>query len=265
MRYEQAVRTTVVFHTQRPPYTVLYPEPETVVIGFEGRRFVWHAPEPSGGEGGEERFPTVTTTIENANDYSAERLAMERFLSAVSWWTEQAIEWQTAAGAGVPQEMDPPVATALRRGLGNHLFDAPGELVVEDDPALRRVLGYHREGLNTGSPFFKFLAFWNALDIACDNYPDCLRGWIRTNVANYEYLRNGDEPPPNDWWDHLHNERRSAVSHATRDRPGLEIDPDDPEHQAGLECDGNFLRELARIRVRERWGIRPVWQRRRRD
>jgi hypothetical protein len=263
VRYEQGVATTVVFHTQERPFAPAaahFPQPETVVIVFGGRRFVWHATEPREGE---ELFPTVTTMIADPNDYEAERLAMERFLSAVAWWTSQPIEYRIEGGAGVPQEMDPPVATARRRGLGNHVYEAPHELVVEDDAELRRVLGYHREGLNTGSSYFKFLAFWNALDIACSDYAGNLRGWIDANAANLVVLRNGDDGIV-DWWDHLHNERRSALAHATRDRPGLEIDPDNPAHRQSLERDGNFLRELTRVRVRERWGDRPVWQRRRR-
>jgi hypothetical protein len=177
VRYEVAVRTNLVFHTQRLPYRQPFPDPETVVIEFEGRRFVWHALGPNAE--GEDRWPTVTTMVVDSNDYAAERLAMERFLSAVAYWTSQPIESLTSGGAGGTQEMDPPVVNALRRGYGNSLYDTPSELVVIDDARLKRVLGYYREGLNTESPFFRFLAFWNALDVACDDYPGRLPAWIR--------------------------------------------------------------------------------------
>ena len=262
MRYEQAVRTIVAFHTRQRPYGDDPLAAETVVIRFGGRRFVWHA---MADDGGGSWFPTVTTMIEDANDYAAERLDMERFLSAISWWTGRGIEIETAAGAGRPDEMDPPVATARRYGLGTSLYEATYELVVDDDQALRRVLAYHRQGLNTGGAFFRFLAFWNALDIACDNYDGTLPAWIRASMPDHAHLRGGDEAPPEDWWTHLQNERRSAVAHAVRDGRGDELDPDDPDDRSKLWTDARLLQDLVGIRVRERWGERPVWQRRQRD
>jgi len=55
MRYEVGVRTILTFHTQQPPYAVPFPPPETVVMEFEGRRFVWHAVGPN--YDGEARWP----------------------------------------------------------------------------------------------------------------------------------------------------------------------------------------------------------------
>ena len=105
----------VAFHTRRVPYRDRPLEAETVVIVFDGRRFVWHAiPDDEGGGW----FPTVTTMVDDAEDYARERRAMERFLSAVSWWTRRGIEFETACGAGVPAEMDPPVAHAPLRTRG---------------------------------------------------------------------------------------------------------------------------------------------------
>jgi hypothetical protein len=233
-----------------------------VVIAFEGRRFVWHViPDDAGGGW----FPTVTTMVANVDDYSAERLAMERFLSAVSWWTTRGIEFETAAGAGVPQEKDPPVATARRFGFGVSVSEAPHELVVLDDPALKRVLAYCREGLNTGAAFFRFLAFWNALDIACDDNDGGLPVWINATMPNFAHLRGGVQPPPDDWWEHLNNDRRHAVAHAVRDGRGPEIDPDDPDDRAKLWTDARLLKDLVGIRVHERWGNHPVSLRRTRD
>jgi hypothetical protein len=258
------VQTNLVFHTQRRPYGVPFPEPETVVIEFEGRRFVWHALGPNAE--GEDRWPTVTTVVADADDYAGERLAMERFLSALSFWTRQPIEVVTAGGAGFPQEMDAPVVNGLRRGLANHLYEAPREIVVANDVQLKRVLGYFREGLNTESPFFSFLAFWNALEVACDDYPEGLPGWIRTTAPRCAHLRGGNDPPPADWWEHLHNERRSAVAHAVREPGrGPDLDPDDPDDQGKLGRDARMLEDLVSLRIHERWGAHPVWQRRHRD
>lgn len=262
MRCEVAVRTNLVFHTKEPPYALLsFPEPETVVIEFEGRRYVWHEPGPD--PDGEARWPVVTTMVADPDDYAAERLAIQRFLSALTYWTSMSIEVVGGpGGAGGTTELDPPVVSALRRGLANHIYNAPGEMVVTNDPSLRRVLGYFREGENTESPFFRFLAFWNALDVACEDVG--LRAWIRANAARFAHHRGDAAQTPSDWWDYLQDERRSAVAHAVRDPGrGPELDPDDPEDRVKLYSDSRFIRELVRERVRERWGDYAVQPRRR--
>lgn len=260
MRYEVAVQSNVVFHTQRPPYAIPFPDPETVVIEFECRRFVWHEHGPT--DEGEPLWPTVTTMVADSNDYAGERLAMERFLSALAYWTEQPIEVVNAGGSGGAREMDQPVAIALRRGLGNHLHTAPLELVAIDDPRLKRIFGYYRDGLNTGSPFFKFLAFWNALDIATEDFEGGLPAWLRARLPQYAHLRGGNDPAPDDWWEHLQNERRSAVAHAVRDPGrGPDLDTDDESDRSKLGRDARMLQTLVQIRVHERWGDHPVWAR----
>jgi hypothetical protein len=56
-RHEVAVRTTIAFHTRKPPFDVFQIEPEQVTISFEGRDFVWHPnlePSRDGEDGGRE-------------------------------------------------------------------------------------------------------------------------------------------------------------------------------------------------------------------
>ena len=177
VRYEVAVVTNLTFHSQEPPFGYPFPPAETVVVEFEGRRFVWHAVPTD--ESGDDYWPVVTTMIEDPNDYESERLATERFLSAMSYWTDHRIEAVSSGAAGSLEETDRPVVSAPRRGLADHLSETPGELVVIDDLRLKLVFAYYREGLNTGSPLFKFLAFWNALDVACEDYEGGLPAWIR--------------------------------------------------------------------------------------
>jgi hypothetical protein len=263
VRYEVAVETHITFHTKQGPFPITeLPDAETVAIEFEGRRFVWHAVPV--GDGGEEYWPTVTTVFHDRDDYAAERLAMERFLSALAYLLHQPIVVLTGAGAGVPAEFDPPVAHALRRGLGDHIHEAPAEVVCVDDDRLRLVLGYYREGLGTISPYFKFLAFWNALDVATEDYSGRLPAWIRATVPAYAHLRGGDDPPPADWFDHLSDERRHAVAHAVRD-PGKpqDLDPDDPDTQGRFTRDCRLFDHLVQMRVQQRWGDHAIYFRRR--
>jgi hypothetical protein len=226
---------------------------------FEGRRFVWHAVEPD--ENGEAQWPVVTTMVANADDYAAERLAMERFLSALAYTTHHPIEVVISGGAGWKQEMDTPSVAALRRGYGDFLNSAPGEIVTVGDDRLMTVLGYYRDGLNTESPFYKFLAFWNALDVACEDFEDGLPSWIRATAPTYAHFRGDVAAPIGDWWDHLQNDRRSAVAHAVRDGRGEELDPNDPADREKLGTDARFLDELVQVRIRERWGDYAVWRR----
>jgi Methylamine utilization protein MauJ len=213
----------------------------------------------------QERWPTVSTPITDANDYEAERLAMARFLSAVAYETRQGMEVLTGGGAGVPQEFDPPVATAVRPKIGAYMFLAPVEVVVVNDDRLRLVLAYCREGLSTESPYFKFLAFWNALEVACDDLPAGAAPWVRTAMQQFPGLARSSTAPA-DWWGHLENERRHAVAHAIRDpsRGVADLDTDDPDTRSNFYADAGLLDDLVRMRVRERWGEQAVSFRRRR-
>jgi hypothetical protein len=209
----------------------------------------------------QERGPTLSTPIADSNDYEAERLATARLLSAIAYETGQAVEIQSGGAAGWPSEFDPPVATALRR-FGDYVRAAPSEVVVVDDDRLRLVLGYYREGLGTESPYFKFLAFWNALEVAGEDVDEKLAGWVRKTMD----ARGADGEQPGDWWQRFEEERRHAVAHAIRDewRNVPDLDPDDPDLRSGFYRDARLLQELVRRRVRERWGDQAVYFRRRR-
>jgi hypothetical protein len=112
VRYEVAVETLLVFQEQAYALPVDRFRPETVVIEFEGRRYVWHAIEPD--DEGNEYWPTVTTVVADGDDHAAEREAMERFLSALAFRHRRGIEGITyrrrwlarrdgpTGGAGVP-------------------------------------------------------------------------------------------------------------------------------------------------------------------
>jgi Methylamine utilization protein MauJ len=286
MRYDVAVQTNLSFHTKAHPGPLqdLPHRPETVAIEFEGRRFLWHAVPPlrvdflpqgrlrrarelaanalrrvAGSIDRpvwQERYPTVSTPITDANDYEAERLAMARFLSALAYETRRPIEVETGGAAGVPAEFDPPVATAVRSGLVTHPHEAPAEVVVVNDDRLRLVLGYYREGLGTESPYFKFLAYWNALEVACDDLGAGASTWVRTTMQKAPGLARSTSAPPGDWWTHLKDGRRHAVAHATRDpKYGVpDLDTDDPATRASYYGDAGTLDDLVRLRVHERWG-----------
>jgi hypothetical protein len=258
MRYEVAVRTPIAFYTQRQGLE--RPPLEDVVIEFKARRFVWHATHA--GPDGEECWPTVTTLVENADDYEAERVAMQRFLSAASFYWQEELEVINQAGAGWPGEMDRPVAVSTRSGDIRHLHEAPLELIIEGDARLTRLMAYYRDAAATGSPFYRFLGFYNALDVACEDYPGRLREWVRANAHTHAY-RWGDEGQPDDVWAYIQEESRHAVAHAVRHGGLPELDPDEPDARARFHRDADLLADFVRDRVSERWGPYAVRERRR--
>jgi len=89
VRYEAAVETNLTFHTEHRAQRSPFPEPETVAIEFEGRRFVWNELSPN--EEGEERWPVVTTMVDDPDDDAEERNTTASFLSALSFSTRQRI------------------------------------------------------------------------------------------------------------------------------------------------------------------------------
>ncbi len=121
---------------------------------------------------------------------------------------------------------------------------------------------YFREALGTGSPFFKFLAYWNALSVACVDLDGELKPWLVATMEKHPNLRGDNKPPPPDWWEYLFWEQRGAVAHAVRgEKYPPEMDPDDPETQSRFDVDARLLQDLVRIRVRERWGDHAVYGR----
>lgn len=231
-----------------------------MLIEFEGRRFVWHATHV--GPEGQECWPTITTMVENADDYAPERIAVERFLSAISFHFREALEVVNQGGAGWPGEWDRPIAISVRSGDIRHLHEAPLELVVDGDERLTRVMGYYRDGQSTASPFYRFLAFYNALDVACEDYEDGLGAWVGEH-ANLHRHHWGDAQPPADLWTYIQDENRHAVAHAVRHPGRPELDPNDPAERGRFYRDSRLIADLVKDRVGERWGPHAVWARRR--
>jgi hypothetical protein len=75
---------------------------EPVQIWFQGRRFTWHPGTAS-------VLPVITVMIRDADDYSAERRATNRLLSAVSYETGMPIGEVTSSASGFKKEGDPPL------------------------------------------------------------------------------------------------------------------------------------------------------------
>jgi hypothetical protein len=251
-RCEVAVRANVAFHTRRPPYPLhRLPSAEQVVIEFEGRDFVWH-PTLEPGPDGEEWWPGVTVVVKDHNNYDEEAELMHRFLSALTFELRQPIEVLNFGGSGQPDPLAPPVPRAARRGLGDLVVTAPLGVETVADQRLRHVLALYREGLNSESPFYRFLCFWNALEAVFDDNRTKVTRFLNENAPNYA-RRDDYDPPPSDWAEYLRNSSRNAIAHAVREPGRPVLDPDLPLDRERLYRDSRLLDDLVRAAIVERW------------
>jgi hypothetical protein len=255
VRYEVAVRTTVHLYADAAALQVPPPhDEEPFAIRFDGRDFVWHPNAEVDPERGPD-VPTITVMTGSSSDYHVEMLAVERFLSALSFRYRGPFTVLSSAGASWPGPFDPAVARAPGTQRFGIAYEAPEEVSVVDDERLRLVLALHREGRSSDSPFYRFLAYWNALEASfdldsrqlaafIDGSPKRARGWFRDF-----------ETPEEGWAEHLRRSNRDAVAHAVRSSPRATVrDPDEPRDRGRLGRDSGLLANLVLDRVEQRWG-----------
>src|SRR5207247_2321755 len=106
---------------------------------------------------------TLTWSFDQGEDLAA-RDAAERLLSALAFYLDEPAEG-LSYGLGEATSPLEPASTRRERGdFGWRLSEPPDEVVVRPELNVRLALAYYREGLNSGSPFYRFLSFWNCLD-----------------------------------------------------------------------------------------------------
>lgn len=154
-----AVSTPVRFYDAAASFDVA----EQTVIMFAGHRFVWHS-NGEEHERGDPCWPTVTLMVPDADNYAGERLATNQFLSAMSFTLNYPMSVITSAATGFKGELDPALLRQPSPSVGMIVTNAPTEITVESDQRLRLVLALFREGRSADSPFYRFLAYFNALD-----------------------------------------------------------------------------------------------------
>jgi len=254
VRYEMTVRTQIAFFdpTERLDEKS---DPIQAIIHFEGMDFVWH---PNLDRESHDA-PTVTVMVaDQRGDYLPEAIAMEQLLSAMTYLYNHPIESLYGGASSFAGPLDRAV---IRAGAGTPggavgvlACNPPGEVVVVSDDRLRLVLALYREGLAAESPFYRFLALWNALDAAFDGDEDQRDGFIRGSPTRAPGWFGHYENPPPDWVSYLQDSNRNAVAHAIRRSPTLPVlNPDAPRDRGRLVQDNRLMKDLVRDRVEERW------------
>ena len=200
----------------------------------------------------------VTTSVENGTeeDWDRARVAaadpLQRLLSALAFHYNTRIESRsTKTGSGETDLLHPYGAVEPSDTVAVQCVIAPVRVHVESDSQLRVALGLYREGLSAGSPFYRFLAFWNVLDAVFNGDESARDAFLRARATGMHQIPNA---AGSDVAKYLRQESRHAIAHVIRDRPqDTTIDPDAPADRERLEDDAYCLHKLARIAVVERW------------
>lgn len=237
------------------PVLPAFHEAESVIIEFEGREFGWierkrfphqdeHEPPPG---------PMVTTLVENGteDDWDRAAEALQRLLSALAFHYNTRIESRrTKGGSGESDLLHTYGAVEPSDTFAGQCVSAPVRVHLEDDPQLRVAVGVYREALSAGSPFYRFLAFWNVLDAVFNGDEAARDAFLRARATGIHAVPNAAGA---DVAKYLLQDSRHAIAHVVRDGSRATIDPDAPADRERLELDAYCLHDLARIAVLERW------------
>jgi hypothetical protein len=235
-------------------------KPETVGFSFNNREFVWHAPDgtiPDLIFGDREIGPTIVTVLREPGELAAAETEVERLLSALSFVYMQPAQ---AIAHGTSHGSDPwgqPLTRAPRTNAGWMMGEGHGQFAVANDSNLRTALAYHREGHNAGSPFYRFLAFWNSIDVVFNSSGRDRRDrdtFLDVTVPRFQ--QRWDDPDnglPQHPAKHFRHESRHAIAHAVRDPGQTEIDPDLFNDRQRLEHESRFLGWIARAAIETRY------------
>jgi hypothetical protein len=272
-RLEVPVQTPLRFHTRTSglfPADDL-PTPETVVVEFESRELVWHAPgvsEPLGTELPREYTPTVTTVMQPGDEIEELFSLVLRFLSAVAFHFQTEAYAQGFGASGETDAMHPAVSRQAWGGLYSTAIQlAPRGLAVTDDDRLRLSLALYREGRSARSKYLAWMALWNVIQAVHDgddkrvdqflnteaskvlNAPGGLNAFI-TSVLKAPHAAN----PPADVARYFRDHGRDAIAHVIRHTAAMpHINPDDLDDRFRLDADTYVLHALARRAIDQRW------------
>lgn len=261
-RIEAVVSTPLSFRRNMSEGVAAYDEPaETVGITFDDRLFVWHAfpeldndptfgPRPLG--------PTVVAALDTDDDKIV-ATELERFLSALTHLYQVPTE-VTAYGSSHITDLYETPYTRGPAPPGWARKEPLDWISVERDEGLLKALGWYREGKNSGSPFYRFLAHWNALEAVYygstsrDGRAEFVDRVTPTLADAWQAY-----PLPTTPSQHFHDESRHAIAHVFRGGGGgsTVIDPDSDVDRQRLDWESRFLEVLVPAAITEVYGT-PV-------
>jgi hypothetical protein len=159
-------------------------------------------------------------------------------------------------GSGVTDPFHPAIHRAPRTHVGWMLTEPPDAIVVRPETNVRVALAYFREGLNAGSPFYRFLAFWNSIDATFGVTRDATRrdAFIRSFAPRVRSRWDGRRFPfPSDLAVALRDDSRHAIAHVLRDPGGQQVDPDSGTDRDRLTTEADALKWIAEEALRSEY------------
>ena len=210
-----------------------------------------HRPRPVLGPLG----PTVTTALADGQNDVEVATELERLLSALTFlfdipaevghyggsWHEDAHAVPYSRGKQAPgwARKPPPTSLRLRR----------------DSEGLQKALGWYREGRSSESPYYRFLAHWNALEAVFFGKDSELRRaqFIDRVAPHLAASWPPDIVPATKPSDHFRDVSRDAISHVVRRRKPM-IDPDADTDRRRLDSESRFVQLLVPAAIRDVFG-----------
>jgi hypothetical protein len=257
-RLEAVVRSLLSFRRNMSEGIAAYVEPaETVAITFDGRLFVWHAVEEATAPvtfGTPLTGPTLTSVLGSDTD-GVVATELERLLSALTYLYDVPTEVTHYGSHWTTDPFEPPIARGPQTPGWARKEPFDWINLRRDSPAALKALGWYREGKNAGSPFYRFLAHWNALEAVFGS----LRGRAEFVDRATPRLASGwtDYALPGKPSAHFYDVSRHAIAHVIRGKSDPVIDPDlDPDRRR-LDWESRFIECLVPAAVQEAFGT-PV-------
>jgi hypothetical protein len=114
------------------------------------------------------------------------------------------------------------------------------------DARLGLALAHYREAVSSDSHFYRFLAYWNALDVLFQGNLGGMTSYLDTAPARAPGWFRGLAAPTEGWGHYLRESNRHAIAHAVRHAGKPSRNPDDPTDRLRLNDDSRMLQRIVR-------------------
>ncbi len=222
---------------------------ENLIVNYAGRQILLRAAT-------ERTAPSIAMDIGVSGKIAEERIFLRRFLSALSWATEQAIRDPGPAIGGAN-------LGSFSKGPGepqksNARFLLP-DLPSTADAKVRLALALHREALGINNATYQFLSFYKIINVL---FKDCRRQieWINASISSLTHERavwrlNELKTEHANLGKYLYETGRCAIAHAYQDPL---VDPDNPDDTYRLVADLPLIKALAVMLIEKELGVKTT-------
>jgi hypothetical protein len=191
------------------------------------------------------------------------------YLGCVSWENRALIGYRPGGGHGFKDEWRTEIRKAFRANVTERRLPAithylrVEHLPCPQSPEHLAAIGLYREGMESESPFYKVLCFWNILSVT-GRGTSAIEGWIDAAVKHRRsrLILDGERElvasTPRIGY-YLADSCRNAIAHIRRNKPlDPAIDPNSPSDHQRMAIAARLLEGLARVYVEEDLGMKET-------